>query len=64
MLQPRARARISSNRRCDECTFVGDNTQWDIEGSAAVGMNPVLLDREGHHMEYHGQRISDLKALL
>jgi putative hydrolase of the HAD superfamily len=50
--------------RCDECTFVGDNMQWDIEGSAAVGMNPVLLDREGHHMEYQGQRISDLKALL
>jgi hypothetical protein len=34
--------------------------RWDIAGSAAVGMHPVLLDRDGRHRDHGGARVSDL----
>lgn len=46
------------------CMFVGDDLRWDIEGSASVGMRPVLIDREGRHPEYRGERIADLHGVL
>lgn len=51
---------------CDpaECAFVGDDLIWDVEGSAAVGMRPVLVDRDERHSSYAGDRIRDLQALL
>jgi putative hydrolase of the HAD superfamily len=53
--------------RSEECTFVGDELDWDIAGSAAVGMRPVLIDRDDRHRDFAGARIrslSDLPALL
>ena len=44
--------------------FVGDDLRWDIEGSASVGMRPVLIDREGRHPEYAGERVADLHGVL
>lgn len=50
--------------RVEDCTFVGDDLRWDIEGSAAVGMRPVLVDRDGRHPQYRGERVSDLNGVL
>ena len=50
--------------RTTECMFVGDDLRWDVEGSAAVGMRPVLLDRTGRHATHAGQRITDLHGVL
>jgi putative hydrolase of the HAD superfamily len=53
--------------RCEDCVFVGDELQWDVEGSAAVGMRPVLIDREDLHPGHPGPRIRnlwELEALL
>jgi putative hydrolase of the HAD superfamily len=47
-----------------ECTFVGDDLRWDVEGSASVGMRPVLIDRDGRHPAYKGERVADLHGLL
>src|SRR5688572_4847719 len=47
-----------------ECVFVGDDLRWDIEGSAAVGMRPVLIDRDGRHPEYAGERVADLHGVV
>jgi FMN phosphatase YigB (HAD superfamily) len=44
--------------------FVGDDLRWDIEGSTAVGMRPVLIDRDGRHPEYKGERVADLREVL
>ena len=50
--------------RAEQCVFVGDDLRWDIEGSAAVGMRPVLIDRDGRHPGYTGERVPDLRAML
>jgi putative hydrolase of the HAD superfamily len=50
--------------RTGECTFVGDDLRWDVEGSASVGMRPVLMDRDGRHPDYDGQRVTDMHELL
>jgi putative hydrolase of the HAD superfamily len=47
-----------------ECIFVGDDLRWDIEGSAAVGMRPILVDRDGRHPEYKGERVAELRGVL
>jgi putative hydrolase of the HAD superfamily len=50
-----------------DCTFVGDELDWDVAGSTAAGMRPVLIDRDGRHAGFPGARIrslSDLLALL
>jgi putative hydrolase of the HAD superfamily len=49
---------------CRQCVFVGDELQWDVEGSKAVGMRPVLLDRDGRHRGFRGERIRDLRGVL
>jgi HAD superfamily hydrolase (TIGR01509 family) len=45
---------------CDRCAFVGDEPQWDIVGSSAVGMRPILIDRDDRHTDYEGVRIRHL----
>jgi len=50
--------------RPSECVFVGDDLRWDVEGSASVGMRPVLIDREARYPEYAGERIRSLEELL
>ncbi|MGH2708632.1 MAG: HAD family hydrolase [Actinomycetota bacterium] len=47
--------------------YVGDNPQVDVEGAAAVGMTPVLIDRRGRYPSFEGIRIGglgDLPAVL
>lgn len=50
--------------RCEDCMFVGDDLQWDVAGSAAVGMRPVLIDRDNAHADYPGLRITTVRELL
>lgn len=50
-----------------DCVFVGDDLEWDVAGSAAAGMKPVLIDRDDRHATFAGLRIrslSELAALL
>jgi putative hydrolase of the HAD superfamily len=47
-----------------DCVFVGDELDWDIAGSAAAGMRPVLIDRHDRHPEFSGERIRTLHELL
>ncbi len=46
----------------DEAVMVGDTVDDDIEGARAVGMQAVLLDREGRYPELEG-RLDDLREL-
>jgi putative hydrolase of the HAD superfamily len=48
----------------EECMFVGDDLGWDVEGSAAVGMRPMLIDRDGRHAGYKGQRVTLLSEIF
>jgi putative hydrolase of the HAD superfamily len=45
-----------------DAVMVGDTIADDIEGAIAVGMQAVLLDREGRYPEYVG-RLGDLREL-
>jgi putative hydrolase of the HAD superfamily len=45
-----------------EAAMVGDQLEDDIEGARAVGMQAVLLDREGRFPDQPG-RLDDLRAL-
>jgi putative hydrolase of the HAD superfamily len=49
---------------CRQCVFVGDELQWDYEGSKGVGMRPVLVDRDDRHRGFRGERVRDLHAVL
>ena len=46
----------------DEAVMVGDTVDDDVEGARAVGMQAVLLDREGRYPERAG-RLDDLREL-
>ena len=48
----------------EECVFVGDDLEWDIEGSAAAGMRPILIDHENRYPDFSGERISSLSDLV
>jgi len=45
-----------------EAVMVGDTIEDDVEGALAVGMQAVLLDREGRFPDYDG-RLGDLREL-
>ncbi len=45
---------------CDRCAFVGDELQWDIVGSSAVGMRSILIDRDDLHSNFEGARARHL----
>jgi putative hydrolase of the HAD superfamily len=45
-----------------EAVMVGDTVDDDVEGALAVGMQAVLLDREGRYPEIAG-RLDDLREL-
>ena len=54
------RARVSAN----EAVHVGDQYQADVEGARAVGIRPVLLDREGWYQNVNDcSRIATLPQL-
>ncbi len=46
-----------------ESVYVGDNPEVDVEGAAAVGMTPVLIDRRGRYPDFEGIRIGGLGEL-
>ena len=52
----------------DQAVHVGDQLTSDVEGATAVGINPVLLDRDGNHLDYDGcpriESLMELPALL
>jgi putative hydrolase of the HAD superfamily len=50
-------------RRPGDCVYVGDSVRIDVLGSAAAGMNPVLIDRYGRFADFDGPRISSLDDL-
>jgi putative hydrolase of the HAD superfamily len=56
-------ARDGLGVQSDECTFVGDDLEWDIAGSAAAGMRPVLIDRDNRYPNFNGVRIRSLDDL-
>jgi putative hydrolase of the HAD superfamily len=45
-----------------DAVMVGDTLHEDVEGALAVGMQAVLLDREGRHPDVAG-RLDDLRSL-
>lgn len=49
--------------QCSDCTFAGDDLLWDVQGSQAAGMRPVLVDRNERHRSYEGQRVTNLAEL-
>jgi len=46
-----------------DVVYVGDVPDFDIDPAAAVGMFPVLIDRQGRHPGFTGPRVSDLREL-
>jgi len=56
-------AAAAVGRRPAECIFVGDDPHWDIAGSRAAGMRPVLIDRDRRHERYPGERVENLHEL-
>lgn len=46
-----------------DAVYVGDNPEFDIVPSAALGMFPVLIDRRGRHPDHTGTRITHLADL-
>jgi len=47
-----------------EAVYVGDHPRIDAEGSAAVGMTGVLIDRRDRHPTYRGPKLTSLNQLL
>jgi HAD superfamily hydrolase (TIGR01509 family) len=48
---------------CERCIFVGDEPQWDVAGSTAAGMRPVLIDRDNVYPDYVGMRLRHLSEM-
>ena len=44
----------------NDCIFVGDDPRWDFFGPMAVGIEAVLLDRDGTMQDVTDQRVQDL----
>lgn len=57
-------AREKLGCRPAECMFVGDDPRWDMDGSAAVGMRTMLIDRDNRHPTYTGERVPDRRGVL
>lgn len=52
------------DHRCEDCIFVGDDLRWDMSGSEAAGMRPILIDRGRRVQDHKGERIEELYELL
>jgi len=46
----------------EECIFVGDDPRWDILGPKAVGITPILIDRNG--IQRHDEKTRYIKNLI
>jgi len=49
--------------RPEETVFVGDNPEFDVAPASALGMFPVLIDRQGRHPDHVGARIRSMGEL-
>jgi len=47
----------------DECLFVGDEPKWDLIGPRAVGIDAILIDRNGHVRHAERKPIKNLREL-
>src|SRR5574341_546638 len=47
-----------------EAVHVGDSYEKDVVGARAVGVTPILIDREGNYPDVDCLRIADLRELL
>jgi putative hydrolase of the HAD superfamily len=50
--------------RPQACVFVGDEPRWDLEGPRRMGMEAILIDRQGTAPAMGEVSISDLYGLL
>ena len=58
------RALEKANATPSEAVHVGDQLTSDVDGAVGVGINPVLLDRDGNHPDYGAHpRIETLSEL-
>ena len=58
------RALERANTRPESAVHVGDQLTSDVAGALNVGINAVLLDRDGNHKDYKAQpRITELSEL-
>ena len=57
-------AAAALGRRCEDCVFVGDDLRWDVAGSEAAGMRPILIDRGRRAPSHQGERIESLNQLF
>lgn len=48
---------------CEQCLYVGDGMDQELEGAANAGMMPVLIEREENNV-WQGARIQTLTSLL
>ena len=47
-----------------EAMHVGDHVFADAKGAAAVGITPILLDRDGQHPTFEGLKVAKLTEIL
>lgn len=47
----------------EDCAYVGDDPEFDVDPPAALGMFPVLIDRRNRHPAHPGVRLTDLAQL-
>ncbi|MDR3136879.1 MAG: HAD family hydrolase [Coriobacteriales bacterium] len=57
-------ALTSLDARPEQSLHIGDTISADIHGARAVGITPVLIDRENQHAQADSLRIEDLRHLL
>jgi putative hydrolase of the HAD superfamily len=50
--------------RPNECIFVGDEPRWDVEGSQALGIDAILIDRLGNAPTAEKRTVKNLSDLL
>jgi putative hydrolase of the HAD superfamily len=49
--------------QAEECLFVGDDPQWDVQGARNSGLPAVLIDRHRKYPSHEGIRIEHLYQL-
>jgi putative hydrolase of the HAD superfamily len=47
-----------------QAAYVGDDPEFDVDPSAALGMFPVLIDRRDRYADHSGTRITDMADLI
>ena len=49
--------------RPQDCVFVGDHPEWDVIGAMAVGMDAVLIDRQGQSLTPSDSKAPPIRSL-